>query len=63
MTIDGTIMFAIGVAVLAIVLANIIPTQLNALAATTLTNTTANSLWVLLPLLIVVVIVLFVLRK
>lgn len=54
MEVSTTISFVIGLAILAIVAANILPYQLNTLALTTLESGSANALWLLLPLLLVV---------
>ena len=60
MQINSIIMLTVGIAVGAIVIANVLPTPLNTLGNTTLTDSSANALWGLLPLLFVVAIVAFV---
>lgn len=56
MDIDNTVKFAIGLVIFAIVLASVMPGALNTLAGTTITDSTANALWVLLPFLFVAII-------
>ena len=50
---SSTVKFVIGLVIFAVILANVMPGALNTLSGTTLTNTTANALWILIPFIFV----------